>query len=134
MTEYVPFKLDDNDDTVMLIEVSCNEPTRPVYRGDSQVKKTLAQVGEQAKISLSSAMDNVRASATVVLSKMKEIKISEQPSKIELEFGIKLDATAGAVIAQAGTEVNYTVKLTWESPQKSSGISTRVMKKRSLSR
>ena len=134
MTEYIPFRLNDEDDAIILIEVKPNEPTGPVYRGESQVRKTIALVGEQAKVSLSSAMDNVRASAIVVLSKMKEIKLSERPSRIELEFGIKLDAAAGAIIAQAGTEVNYTVKLIWENQPKSSGISARVSKKRQLAK
>ncbi len=41
--------------------------------------------------------------------------MAERPDKVELSFGVKLDAAAGAMIAQAGVEGAITVKLTWEN-------------------
>ncbi|MEU4219717.1 CU044_2847 family protein [Actinoplanes sp. NPDC026623] len=35
------------------------------------------------------------------------------PDEIEVEFGIKLTAQAGAVLAKASTEAHFKVKLTW---------------------
>jgi hypothetical protein len=134
MSEYIPFQLDDESNKTILIEVTTGDPQRPVYRGEGSLKKAIAHVGEQAKISLNSAMENVQASAEIVLSKLKETKIIEKPSKIELEFGIKLDATAGAIIAQTGAEVNYTVKLTWENPPKETVHPSRKVKKSNISR
>jgi len=120
MSEYVPFKLSDDSETTILIEVS-EASTENSGWSDAGIKETTTKVGEQAKVSLAAAMDNIKASAETVLSKLRDVKVSERPTKIELEFGLKLDATAGAIIAQAGTEVNYTVKLTWEKSKKVDG-------------
>jgi hypothetical protein len=39
--------------------------------------------------------------------------MSEPPDKVEVEFGVKLNADAGVILASAGAEANYTVTLTW---------------------
>ena len=41
-------------------------------------------------------------------------KLSDPPDEVEVSFGLKLDAEAGAVVAKAGTEASINVKLTWE--------------------
>ena len=38
----------------------------------------------------------------------------ERPTTVELEFGIKLDAEAGALVARAGAEASFNVKLIWQ--------------------
>ena len=40
--------------------------------------------------------------------------LTDPPSQVEVEFGLKLDAEAGAFIAKVGTEAAINVKLTWE--------------------
>jgi hypothetical protein len=40
--------------------------------------------------------------------------LAEPPSQVAVEFGIKLDVEAGALIAKAGGEASINVKLTWE--------------------
>jgi len=39
---------------------------------------------------------------------------------VEVEFGLKMSAEAGAVVAAAGAEANYKVTLTWKREQKKS--------------
>jgi hypothetical protein len=39
------------------------------------------------------------------------------PSDVEVEFGVKLDAEAGALIARTGVEAHLTVTLKWSSDE-----------------
>jgi hypothetical protein len=39
--------------------------------------------------------------------------LSHKPDEVEIEFGVKLDASVGAVIAGAGTGVHLNVTLRW---------------------
>jgi hypothetical protein len=40
--------------------------------------------------------------------------MSRQPDEIEIKFGVKLDAQAGAVIARTGIQGHLEVKLKWQ--------------------
>ena len=42
-------------------------------------------------------------------------KLPEKPSEFELEFGIKIDAEAGAIVSKVSTEGNLKIKLVWQS-------------------
>ena len=77
-----------------------------------------------------SAADLAKRSAEVVEAAMGTIKAmaqrvgalhNEMPNeftRIEIDFGIKLDAEAGALLAKAGGEASLNVTLTWERPDK----------------
>jgi hypothetical protein len=39
--------------------------------------------------------------------------MARQPDSVEMTFGVKLDAQAGAVIAKTGVQGHFEVKLTW---------------------
>jgi hypothetical protein len=39
---------------------------------------------------------------------------AQRPDEVSVEFGLKLDAAAGALLARAGTEAHVTVTLTWK--------------------
>jgi hypothetical protein len=39
--------------------------------------------------------------------------LHDPPDEIEVEFGLKMSAEAGAVVAATGLEANYRVTLTW---------------------
>ncbi|WP_306336472.1 CU044_2847 family protein [Streptomyces sp. KL118A] len=58
-----------------------------------------------------SALNNVRGAAMSALRTFRDRALD--PDTIELEFGVKLSAEAGAVIARTATEGHLTVKLTW---------------------
>ncbi|WP_030667859.1 CU044_2847 family protein [Streptomyces sp. NRRL B-1347] len=57
------------------------------------------------------ALGNVRGAALSALRTFRERALD--PDGIELEFGVKLSAAAGAVIARTAAEGHLTVKLTW---------------------
>ena len=65
--------------------------------------------GKSAK-ALDKAMDTIRHMAKRMTDTVD--KIVDKPSKVELEFGLKLDAEAGALLSKVGGEANINVTLT----------------------
>ncbi len=72
-----------------------------------------AGIGDQiikAKERFGDALEQIRPVAQTVYSKLGNLSADE----IGVEFSIKLSAQAGAIIASADTEANFTVRLTWK--------------------
>jgi hypothetical protein len=61
-------------------------------------------------------MSTIRAMAERVTATINSI--SERPSTVEVDFGLKLTAAAGALVASASTEASFLVKLTWTHKEK----------------
>ncbi|QXJ25715.1 hypothetical protein AGRA3207_007244 [Actinomadura graeca] len=59
------------------------------------------------------ALAGVREAAADALDAFRSDRLG--PDQIELEFGVRLNAEAGAVIAKTSTDGHLTVKLTWSS-------------------
>jgi Trypsin-co-occurring domain 1 len=92
----------------VLVEVADDEPgIERAARVDDVVIK--------ARESLENAMDQVRAVANATLSKLGDL--ARQPEQVEVEFGVRLNAAAGAVIARTQAEGHLQVKLTWTRPR-----------------
>ncbi|MBN0044752.1 hypothetical protein JS756_11655 [Streptomyces actuosus] len=75
---------------------------RLVARGDGTV---------QATRTFENALDGVRSAAESALRVFRDGSL--QPDGVEIEFGVKLSAEAGAIIAKGTTEGHLVVKLTW---------------------
>ncbi len=88
---------------------------RPGVRQVSLLPEDLAEKSAQA---LDKAMSTIRQMSQRVTKTVKNIDLVDRPSKVVLEFGLKLDAEAGALIAKASTEAGFKVVLTWEQPDK----------------
>ena len=71
-------------------------------------------LAEQSKAAVDVAMATMQSMANKAVTAIKKIKVSERPDKVGLEFGIKLDAKAGALIASAGAEAAIKVTMSWE--------------------
>ncbi len=69
----------------------------------------------QSEKALNAAMNTIHGMARRVSATINAL--SERPTKVEVEFGLKLDAQAGALVAQARTEAGFNVTLTWERQQ-----------------
>ena len=65
----------------------------------------------QAQISFSEALDKMKPAINLVIQKLKGI--TDRPDEIAVEFGLKVGAQAGVVLAAAGIEANYKVTLKW---------------------
>ncbi|UJW30945.1 hypothetical protein L3Q67_38035 [Saccharothrix sp. AJ9571] len=99
MTEFVRFPLDDGGSVLVEVEVphAVERAGRP--------KNMLREAG----MSFERALDEVRGAAAAALDRFR----SMGPDEVELKFGVKLDAQAGAVIAKTGLQGQFEVKLKW---------------------
>lgn len=70
-----------------------------------------AELAEQSEKAIESAMSTIVAMSRRVTATINSI--SERPSTVEVDFGLKLTAGAGALVASASTEASFIVKLTW---------------------
>jgi Trypsin-co-occurring domain 1 len=67
---------------------------------------------------IENTMDTIQGMSTKVVTTMKKVKAAERPSKVEVEFGIKLTAEGDALVAKIGGEAFVNVTLTWEQTPK----------------
>ncbi|MEO3813827.1 CU044_2847 family protein [Sphaerisporangium sp. B11E5] len=86
----------------VLVEMS---ETDPGIRRASRVGDIITASAD----SLQSALAPIRTAAEAALDTFRKAG----PNEVEIEFGVRLTAEAGAVIAKTGTEGHLTVKLTW---------------------
>ncbi len=73
--------------------------------------KTVDKI-EKASQSLSQVAAKIRPAAETVLQALKELNT---PKEIQMEFGVKLNASTGVILASANSEVNFKVTLKWEN-------------------
>src|SRR5262245_5287606 len=67
----------------------------------------------QAVSALEASLDSIRSLAASMMSRLHE-DLPNPPQEVELTFGIKASAEMNAlVVAKAGGEANFTVKLKW---------------------
>jgi hypothetical protein len=88
------------------------EPRRGVVKASLSPQ----DVVQQSAAALDSAMNTIYQMARRVTVTIDAL--IDRPSEVEVAFGIKLDAEAGALIAKAGVEGSIGVKLTWERTEK----------------
>jgi hypothetical protein len=103
MKRLIEFPLEDG--TSMLVEVD-----EPEQEGLERVSRHDPNVIERAQQTLEKSLDRVKPAAQYILEKLREL--SDSPDEIEVQFGLKLNAGSGVILA-AGVEANYTVKLKW---------------------
>lgn len=85
---------------------------------DEEAGARLVSRGEgplQATRTFEGALDGVRAAAQSALRVFRDGSL--KPDSVELEFGVKLSAEAGAVIAKGSAEGHLIVKLSWSPGQ-----------------
>jgi Trypsin-co-occurring domain 1 len=110
--EIVQFKLEDG--TTFLVEIDQPRSTgrRPVSRGS--LEKDVIKVSQ----SFEQALDQVIPVAKAALNRIRN-GLTTPADEVELKFGLKLTAEAGAIIASVGGEVNLEVTLKWKQSQES---------------
>ena len=109
MKRLIEFPLEDG--TTILVETDAPEEPGPVpaMRGGPEMPERAGQTFE-------AALDKIRPAAQAIIQKLRALH--DPPDEIEVEFGLKLNAQAGAFVAAAGTEANYKVTLTWKREEK----------------
>lgn len=99
MADLIRFRLDDGG--AVLVEAE-REP------GVERTSRT-GQVLEDARSSFEEALASVRDVAAVAIGQFRSM--APRPDEVEIKFSVRLDARAGAVIAQAGVQGQLEVRV-----------------------
>jgi len=114
MSRYVETLVGESD--FIMIEVS-DEAALPLTQGDVvKASLSLDEISERAQGAFNRVLDITRQIASESSKVLR--KLTDPPDKIELSFGLKLDADAGTFLARAGTEAQFEVTLTWKQVEK----------------
>ncbi|MES4887635.1 CU044_2847 family protein [Streptomyces sp. NPDC096012] len=101
MDGLMEFKTEDG--ALVVVEEAAGRPgARLVSRGDGPA---------QAARTFEGALEGVRGAAAAALRVFRDGSLC--PDAVEIEFGVRLSAEAGAVIAKGSTEGHLVVKLSW---------------------
>lgn len=104
MKRLVEFQLEAGGSVFIEVETPTPEGMLPAT--------PLSEVPQKAQQTFEAALDRVHTVAGAVLKTLHSLP--ESPDKIEVEFGIKMDAAAGAIVSTAGVEANFKIVLTWK--------------------
>ena len=107
--EIAQFLLDDG--TPFLIEIQESESAN-IQRA---ANVDMGQQVVQAKQSFETALGHVMPVASAALKRIRT-GLNTPADEVELKFGVKLTAEAGAIIASVGGEVNFEITLRWKQP------------------
>jgi hypothetical protein len=103
MKRYIEFPTDGGEPIVVEVDVDdAGYGTEPVGRADD--------VAAEAQESFQDALSRLRPATRAVVDQLRDLS----PDEATVEFGIKLDAKAGAFLASAGTAANFKVTLKWK--------------------
>jgi hypothetical protein len=108
MKKLIEFPLEDG--TSMLVEIE-----EPEHGGLVKASRS-DDVITKAHQTLEKSLEKVKPAAQFVIQKLRELH--DAPDEVQVSFGLKLSAEAGAVLASAGAEANYTVTLKWVREKK----------------
>lgn len=98
-------------DGAVVVEVDTREP------GFQSISRTPGQAIHDVKGRFEDALENVRNAAVSALKTFRDEVLN--PDEVEIEFGVKFNAEAGAVIAKTSAEGHLAVKLTWSRSESS---------------
>jgi len=113
---------DANTDPAQEFTVLIEWPDEHAYGGYEPVAKGefSETLKEQSEKALNIAMGTLRSMAYRVSKTMREMDDQMRPQEAEVEFGVNLDAEAGAWLAKTSAGAQLTVKLKWvvEKPER----------------
>lgn len=105
MKRLIEFPLEDGGSILVQVD-------EPVPEGAVVKAARPGEIAAKAAQTFESALEKLKPAATAIISKLRGL--ADPPDEIEVEFGLTLNAEAGAFVAAAGAEANYTVTLTWK--------------------
>ena len=107
MARLAQFVLPDGSSIVAEVDDAAIDSSR-IMRGGAVAS---SEIVVKANESFESALDRVRWAAEGLLDRLTSL--TRPPDEVAVEFGVKLNAETGAVIAKASTEANFKVNLKW---------------------
>jgi hypothetical protein len=88
------------------------EVDEPEVKGGMKRVSRDSNVPEKVQFTFQKAMNTIKPVAESLIGKIHELSVPAD--EVEVKFGIKLTAEAGAFIASASTEGNLEVTITWK--------------------
>ena len=110
MNELVRWQTDDGG---IVVEIDSSEP------GFQSISRKPGEAIYDVQGRFDDALESVRDAAVSALKKFRDEIL--HPDSVEIEFGFKLNAEAGAVIAKTSAEGHLTIKLAWSRSASVSG-------------
>ncbi|HEY6374628.1 MAG TPA: CU044_2847 family protein [Edaphobacter sp.] len=107
MARLAKFVLSDGSSIVAEVDDDSFESPRGVMRGGGASPEFIVKANE----TFDTALDRVRYAAETMLDRLTSL--TRPPDEVAVEFGVKLNAETGAVIAKASTEANFKINLKW---------------------
>jgi hypothetical protein len=80
--------------------------------GLQDVARSIDDLENESAKAIASVMNTIYNTAKSITSTIDSM--ATKPSQVEVNFGIKLEAETGAIIAKAGGEATFGIKLTWQ--------------------
>jgi hypothetical protein len=106
MASYVSFSLPDGGTIQAELAEPSGQATRGGTRGDIP----------DPTMAFEAAMAKLKPICSAIVKQAKEMV--EQPEEFSVEFGIKLNAEAGVVIAKTSAEANLKISVKWKKAEK----------------
>jgi len=107
MARLAKFVLPDGSSIVAEVDDEPIQSSRVMRGGGIASSEMVVKANE----SFESALDRVRWAAEGLLDRLTSL--ASPPDEVKVEFGVKLNAETGAVIAKAATEANFKINLKW---------------------
>ena len=107
MTELYEFEIDGTDQTVV-IEVATLDGE---YEGEVEASRA-SDVIRKATKSLQEVLNPIEPLAQAVVAKVQSM--GSKPDEVTIQFGVKISATAGALITSSTLDANFQIKLKWK--------------------
>jgi Trypsin-co-occurring domain 1 len=104
MTDLIQFELEDGSS--VLIETE-GIPARPVTRG-GRATEMISKADE----TFEHALGRIVPTSAAMIQRFRGM--ATQPDEIEIEFGVKISAEAGAIIAKTSGEANFRIAVRWK--------------------
>ncbi|HEV8603063.1 MAG TPA: CU044_2847 family protein [Gaiellaceae bacterium] len=108
MDQLIEFPLEGGGSIV----VAAGEEGLPVTRGGGARGLGTDELLSRADQTLEAAIGHVQPAAEALLQKL--LSLSHAPDSVEIEFGLALSASIGAVIAKGSSEANFKITLRWD--------------------
>lgn len=109
MTSSHVLEIELEDGTPVYVETAdtgVSSDLRRVSRGAGDILKADSRFEE--------AIGRIRPAAQALLDSLRELNT---PEEVSLEFGLKFNAKAGAIIASVDSEAVFKVSIKWKNPK-----------------
>lgn len=106
MKRLVEFSTEDGGSILVEIDDDVRSGSGSTLRGGHA-----SAVIEKARLTYEEALDKIKGAAEMIITKMRSLP--DSPDEIGVDFGIKLSADIGAILASTSAEAQFTLHLTW---------------------